>query len=41
MRQWPTAQPIARLPTMLNSPSTANAQAPYCNGKPKATMPGK
>ena len=42
MRQRPTPQPIARLATMLNSPNTANAQAPYCNGKPQdATMLGK
>jgi hypothetical protein len=36
------AQPMPRLPAMLNSPSTARAQAPTCGGSPQlATTPGR
>ena len=42
MRQRPTAQPMARLPTMLNRPSIASAQAPTAGGSPQAaTTPGR
>ena len=42
MRQRPTAQPIAMLPTMLNRPSIASDQAPYCTGRPQDAMtPGR
>ncbi len=42
MRQRPTAQPMARLPTMLNRPIMASAQPPISDGRPQAaTTPGK
>jgi hypothetical protein len=42
MRQRPTAQPMARLPTMLNSPMMPSAQAPTGAGRPRAaTTPGR
>ncbi len=42
MRQRPTAQPMATLPTILNRPSMASAHAPHWVGRPHcATTPGK
>lgn len=36
MRQRPTAQPMPRLPTMLNSPITASDQPPTSGASPHA-----
>ncbi len=42
MRHRPTAQPMATLPTILNRPSIASDQAPYCTGRPhEAITPGR
>ena len=42
MRQRPTAQPIAKLPTMLKRPTIASAQAPTAGGSwHAATTPGR
>ena len=42
MRQRPIAQPIAKLPTMLNRPTMASAQAPTAGGSwQAATTPGR
>src|SRR3989344_2612551 len=42
MRQRPTAQPMARLPRILNSPMTASAQPPTSGANPQAAItPGR
>ena len=41
-RQRPIAQPMPKLPMMLNRPTIASAQAPTAGGRPQAaTTPGR